>query len=60
MELPIPTPAEPTPPVRSLAPVCPRCQADLAVTERTVRREGRLRALLCPALTCGYKRIVPT
>jgi hypothetical protein len=49
------------PPVRAPlqpAAACPRCHAGLSAVCHPVRREGRMTALLCPSVTCGYKLIV--
>jgi hypothetical protein len=40
------------------APACPRCHVGLTAVCHPVRREGRMTALLCPSVTCGYKIIV--
>jgi hypothetical protein len=40
------------------APACPRCHVGLSAVNHPVRREGRMTALLCPSVTCGYKLIV--
>ena len=62
MELPLSPAREPVTPPPALRPsaACPRCRTELSQVTQRVRREGRLTAVMCPSVTCGYKLILPT